>query len=277
MTNASDVAQFTTALEKAKEAFQAGEPTPKRSFAGLLYLHRFDLRLEELLRLGKRYRLPCLGDDLGYLVHAGLTALFGELAPRTFAITHNNRGILQVLGYSEHELEKIQDHANIYAPPDVLAICNVAGIASKCMPSRWKPGTILGYQVRACPTVRLREPIHDHRKGAEVDAFLLAQWEQPNNPELSRSEIYQAWLAKELLPHAKLVRGKLSNYRLEPVTRRSHHGTEHRAKQGLRKPSATFEGVLEINSLEFGSTLARGIGRHRAFGLGMLLLQPCRA
>jgi CRISPR system Cascade subunit CasE len=43
-----------------------------------------------------------------------------------------------------------------------------------------------------------------------------------------------------------------------------------------RRPDATFRGTLRVDDpARFAAAaLARGVGRHRAFGFGMLLLRP---
>ena len=44
----------------------------------------------------------------------------------------------------------------------------------------------------------------------------------------------------------------------------------------LEGPDTTFSGVLRVTDTDaFGALLARGVGRHRAFGYGMVLLRPC--
>jgi len=46
-------------------------------------------------------------------------------------------------------------------------------------------------------------------------------------------------------------------------------------QRGVERPDALFTGELTIRDAEaFARLLARGIGRHRAFGFGMLLLRP---
>ena len=43
-------------------------------------------------------------------------------------------------------------------------------------------------------------------------------------------------------------------------------------------PDAVMRGILTITDAEaFFNLLTRGVGRHRAFGYGMLLLRPARA
>ena len=60
---------------------------------------------------------------------------------------------------------------------------------------------------------------------------------------------------------------KLAEFHLETLRRRGN--------ARLVRPSAVLEGTLSITDpVEFRQTLARGIGRHRAFGFGMLLLRP---
>lgn len=265
--------EFTTALDEAKTAFSSGGELDPFS-PGVLYLHRFDLHHEPLIKLGRRHRLPHPGEDMGYLVHAAMASLFGDLAPRTFSITHQNRGIVQVLGYSEHEQEKLVDHVSFFATPEAAAICPPSGIQSKRMPARWRPSTVLGFRTRVCPTIRLQTEQHNHRRRAEVDAFLEAQWQ---DQEATRPAAYRSWLERAMGPAVKLLLLQLDNCCLESVVRRTHE-RERRAKQGLKKPSASFTGALEILDGElFARLLARGIGRHRAFGLGMLLLHPWRA
>jgi CRISPR system Cascade subunit CasE len=40
-------------------------------------------------------------------------------------------------------------------------------------------------------------------------------------------------------------------------------------------PDAVFTGVLQVlDTTAFAALVARGIGRHRAFGYGMVLLKP---
>jgi len=48
-----------------------------------------------------------------------------------------------------------------------------------------------------------------------------------------------------------------------------------RLSAGRLGPDAVFKGVLQIHDADaFNRLLRRGIGRHRAFGFGMLLLKP---
>jgi len=56
---------------------------------------------------------------------------------------------------------------------------------------------------------------------------------------------------------------------------RRDRGKGHSNKRGIEKPDVIFSGELVIRRpIEFGDLLKRGVGRHRAFGFGMLLLRP---
>ena len=55
---------------------------------------------------------------------------------------------------------------------------------------------------------------------------------------------------------------------------RAHRKLRARHTEG---PDAVMRGVLTVTGPEaFASTLAQGIGRHRSYGFGMLLLRPAR-
>jgi len=59
------------------------------------------------------------------------------------------------------------------------------------------------------------------------------------------------------------------------VRRTSREDDRRRASRAIDGPDVTFTGTLEVtDSAAFSALLARGLGRHRAFGFGMLLLAP---
>lgn len=64
---------------------------------------------------------------------------------------------------------------------------------------------------------------------------------------------------------------RLESFRLATVTRRRHD----RSVRRFARPDAEFAGVLAIeDGATFSRALARGLGRHRSFGFGMILLRP---
>jgi CRISPR system Cascade subunit CasE len=62
----------------------------------------------------------------------------------------------------------------------------------------------------------------------------------------------------------------------ERLLRRTHGN--HRTTKRLERPDVRFEGDLTVRDAErFHEWLAHGIGRHRAFGFGALMLAPAAA
>ena len=88
----------------------------------------------------------------------------------------------------------------------------------------------------------------------------------------SREDVYVEWLTNRLEPHGGVRvdpdRTTLVSFRRKRVTYQTHG----RTSEG---PDAIMRGTLTIvDSDAFTVLLARGVGRHRAYGYGMLLLRP---
>lgn len=247
--------------------------------SGELRMLRMRFDVAKLFELGKRQRLPLRDVDLGYLLHCELKELFGSESPEPFSVGEARGRHATVLAYSQRSRTDLEDHARTFADPAVHAACDfgVGCFEEKELPRVWRSGTRLGFEVRACPVVRMSSDGPRWRKGAEVDAFLARCWKEEGKP-VERSSVYHDWLARELERGgaARLMEFELRGFKREQVIRRDHaqKRTSHRAE----RPDALLAGVLEVADGEaFGALLARGIGRHRSFGFGMLLLRPPRS
>lgn len=251
-----------------------------------LYLLRLHLDLPQLFALCERQRIP-RSDDLGHAIHCGMKAVFGEAAPSLFAVTHGDpdarrrpgrERTLELLAYSTQALAELREQASMYANPEAFRIVEWEQAADKPMPTAWRAGQKLGFQVRACPTVRVSKAGPHARAGAEVDAFLAAARRDPQGPKPDRERVYREWLtaAVDRSEAAQVHEAVVDRFEVRALLRRTQ-GPERRAKAGLRKPDVTFRGVLEVvEPAAFDGLLRRGVGRHRAFGFGMLLLRPYR-
>lgn len=204
-------------------------------------------------------------DDLGYALHALLTATFDTLAPKPFALLREPHRPLSLLGYSPLTGSELRDQALALAEPDAAEAIGLPSFAAKTMPERWQAGSRFGFSVRVRPMVRTdREG--DRTRTREVDSFVLSP------PQSQRGDVYGAWLQAHI-PGAEIERVALESFQLSRVARRN----ATRVLTAQRGPDATLAGVLQItDAAEFGASLARGIGRHRTFGFGMLLLKPAR-
>jgi CRISPR system Cascade subunit CasE len=113
-----------------------------------------------------------------------------------------------------------------------------------------------------------------HPAGAEVDVFVAACW-RAGDPKVavSREQIYRDWLVKRIeASGARVGQSEMTQFKLERMVRRTQG--DPRKSHTMDRPAATFRGTLEIaDSVAFDRLLRRGVGRHRAFGFGMLLLR----
>jgi len=241
-----------------------------------LYLLHTQPDPQRLVAWAARHRLLNSQGDLGYAIHALLHAAFGEQAPQPFRYLDPRRGLLAYTRLSAAELAL---HAAL-ADSDVAALLGLgqtlhhAGMSVRPFPTQWTVGHVLGFEVRVRPIIR------EGKTGRERDAFLAAI-EKTNGKELDRNEVYVQWLRDLLVRQdgADLIEASVSQYQLLGVTRKNQKegpdNTRHRCVVG--GPEAVLTGRLRIRDPEgFAQLLARGVGRHRAFGFGLLLLRSAR-
>ena len=158
--------------------------------------------------------------------------------------------------------------------PDPAQVCILGAgrIVSKPMPTGWQSGRRLGFETRIRPTVR-RSRNADSRPGKECDAFALEACRYPpGDMPHSRETVYGDWLSRQFDRRggAQLDRQhtKLVSFQRTRAVRKRHA----RYSEG---PDVVMRGVLTITDPgAFSNLLANGIGRHRAYGYGMLLLRP---
>lgn len=241
-----------------------------------LSLLKIPLRAERLASVARQRRLPLSVLDDGYLAHCVLRGLWSDLAPAPFVLRTQGR-LLEVWGYSRATASELVDHARAFADPALLDVVDQLGdIASREMPT-FQSGRRIGFNLRACPVVRLASELHGHRAGAEIDAFLARCFSEGPDVAVSREEVYDHWLRERLGDSARtgvaVERVHLAAYTRERLIRRTQ-GTERKAHR-IERPDARFEGDLVINDgLRFLQYLSRGVGRHRAFGFGALIVVP---
>ena len=206
--------------------------------------------------------------DLGYAFHAALRAAFSDIAPQPFSY-RENQGLL---AYSENG-EAIKAAAAL-APPEISDMLGLdespqsPGLLVRSFPSVWKEGQLLAFEVRVRPIVRAKD-------GRERDAFLVAI-EQSRSENESRQVVYINWLKRQFAEAAVIQEVSMTAFQLSSVMRRGATQTEgNRPKRPVLGPDAAFSGVLQVQDTQaFAALIERGVGRHRAFGFGMLLLKP---
>lgn len=215
-----------------------------------------------------------LGTDEGRALHHLLGEIFGKGALQPFRLMVAPGARTGTLyAYTLSDQDSLQQTARETGLPDALNVCNPDRLSIKTMPERWSEGRRLAFDLRAWPVRRLLKPAGKFAKGAEVDAFLLEVLRlfpdgAPAQGGIDRETVYRNWLAKRLEGAAMLK--QVRSARLERRILR-------RGSKDLEGPDVTFHGELVItDAAAFAKNLAAGVGRHTAYGYGMLLLRPAR-
>ena len=208
--------------------------------------------------------------DYGYALHGLLSAAFGEQAPKPFRYLGGRQGLL---AYTEASLDVLRMNASL-AMPDVARALGLNDFDAREFPIAWKAGQMLGFEVRVRPVIRAKD-------GRERDAFLHAVdaiSTEEGGEIAQRSMIYSDWFARQFAVDgaAQIIRAQMEEFRLTRVLRKAGTGENGKRKSfGVTGPDAVFKGQLQVGNPDaFARLLARGVGRHRAFGFGMLLLKP---
>jgi len=210
-------------------------------------------------------------DDLAYALRALLAAAFDTLAPRPFMLLRDASRPPALLAYSPNAAVALRERAAAFALPEAIAALGLDTLADKAMPDRFSTGRRLGFRVRVRPTVRTDRD-DERTKTREVDAFLAAIAGTGPEEAPRRDAVYRDWFTRRLAEGGAVVeRLSMDAFRLAQVHRRDRDRRLRRSPG----PEASFTGVLSVRDTErFAALLARGVGRHRAFGFGMLLLRP---
>jgi len=241
-----------------------------------LYLLHTQPDPQRLAAWAARQRLLDPHGDLGYALHALLHAAFGEHAPQPFRYLDAEQGLLAYTRLSPAELVQCAALADF----DVAAALGLgqtldhAGLNARPFPTQWPAGHVLGFEVRVRPVIR------EARTGRERDAFLAAI-EKTGDSKLDRGDVYVQWL-RELLTRqggAELLDAGVSRYQMLGVTRKNQKSSadEPRHSRLVCGPDAVISGQLRVTDPQaFAQLLSNGVGRHRAFGFGLLLLRSAR-
>ena len=235
--------------------------------------------------------------DQDHAMHCLLTECFGDMAPKPFRLIVPRGGSTGCLyGYGQADADALREASAICADPLQCRILPADRMDSKPMPSEWQTDRRLGFEVRIRPVVRLHRDLdrvppdklrlfrQDQRNGErefkprpgmECDVFqwkalLFDKGEMPH----SREQVYAEWLSDQLAriggASLDVDRTKLVSFQRTRAVRKLH-------TRYIEGPDAVMRGVLTVTDSDaFAGLLTRGIGRHRAYGYGMLLLRPAR-
>ncbi len=220
--------------------------------------------------------------DVGEALHGLLRAAFGAHAPQPFRYLDARRGLLAYTALDAQAMAAQVALADPLAAQTLgLGACSAhEGYGLRPFPTQWVPGQELGFEVRLRPTVRSGQKEQD----AFVHAVALAGG--PQGAPVDRQAVYAQWLRQHLAVREgvsrqpwqgaiELLDVRLSAFARSKVVRRSQPGIDQPRKgHAIEGPDATLTGRLRVaDPAAFAHLLVRGVGRHRSYGFGMLLLQ----
>lgn len=218
--------------------------------------------------------------DEGRALHHLLDEALGPGTLRPFRLlVPPRRATGYLYAYSRCNAEDLAGRACHYALPDHLAVLRTDAMQSKTMPGKWRAGQRVGFDLRSRPVRRLTRELETtmgrtYKEGAELDAFVFealtefgADRDGMKKAGRTREAVYLDWLSERLAPYAILDRtcSRLAGFRRGRAARNA----------GVEGPDATIQGTVKIfDPTGFDDLLVRGVGRHRAYGYGMMLLRP---
>lgn len=225
--------------------------------------------------------------DRDHAMHCLLTECFGDKVLRPFRlIAGRTRDMGSLYGYAHEDGEAMREQALLLADPlhaPVFELDEPFPTRKLEHLDRQPPGKVVGFEVRIRPTVRrpyreTRDP--RYRATHEHDAYytyLRDHYPADYRPTTVRDvrrvrhRAYGTWLFRhlrdqgscELVPYTFHI----TRYANVAVVRK--HGQKPR-----RGPDVVCRGTLRIKDPStFKDLIKQGIGRHRAYGYGMVLLK----
>ena len=251
-----------------------------------------------------------LDDDLGYALHSALRQRYGAAAPQPFRLMpppqsapagtpHRLLGYLADVeplmqadppraGAADKQMDLPNWWTGDWDMDDVLARVFPKPVETRQMPDSWQTDTTLGFEARLRPVVRYGPKARAARKAEgkpdpwERDAFLAAlehrdaEGGSEKTGRQERGPIYREWLERQFESACALEAMRLvSHRRIRTIRARSRNEAGKRPLSRFEGPEIIVDGRLRVTDPDaFAERLARGVGRHRAFGFGMLLLKP---
>jgi len=210
--------------------------------------------------------------DEGKALHHLLSEVFGPAVAQPFRLLvapRASRGTLYA--YADQSAETLVRSASAILGPSEATVLPLTKLKSCPRPQEtWKRGMILGFDLKVRPVIRLSSTIDGSSgiitKGSEIDAFLAQTLRDGETHD--REAVYRDWLTKRMEGAAEIDQ-KATH--LVAFQRRKIF----RGRRWIEGPDAVFHGTITIRDTNrFHTLLSKGVGRHRSYGYGMLLLRP---
>jgi CRISPR system Cascade subunit CasE len=185
-------------------------------------------------------------------------------ALRPWAV-HAKRGpTLIIVGYTQLDTEQLNKRRGL-ALPSVQAA--VGEVTAAPLPT-FSSGERFRFSVCVVPTIRVTKS--EGRRYGERDAFLVKADAAGKEAGLKRDDVYRDYLAERLVG-ATIEVSRLVQFGLRRFMRPKKDGSV----SSKTMPQAVIEGSLRVDDpAKLIEVISAGVGRQRAYGCGMLRLQP---
>jgi CRISPR system Cascade subunit CasE len=212
----------------------------------------------------KPFLQPSALEDESLILKSILWEGFSGSALRPWAIHAQNGPRLTVVGYTQADAGELNKRRALALPSVQAAVGEAIAIPLPALSARER------YRFSIClvPTIRVTKA--EGRRYGERDAFLAKADTAGTDAGLKRDDVYRDYLA-ERLAGASIETSRLVQFRL----RRLMRPKKDRSVSGKTMPEAVIEGYLRVDEPpKLIEAISTGIGRQRAYGFGMLRLQP---
>jgi CRISPR system Cascade subunit CasE len=229
-----------------------------------MFLAQVQIDFVAAVRHLKEFLQPSALDDESLILKTILWEGFSGGVVRPW-VNHSQRGpTVTIVGYTQLDPEELNKRRAL-ALPSVQA--SVGEAIAVRLPSL-SPGERYRFSICIVPTIRVTKS--EGRRYGERDAFLAKADTAGKDANLKRDDVYRDYLS-ERLSGATIEGSRLVQFRL----RRFMRPKSDRSVAGKTLPEAVIEGHLRIDDpAKLVEVMGAGVGRQRAYGCGMLRLQP---
>jgi CRISPR system Cascade subunit CasE len=212
----------------------------------------------------KPFLQPSAFDDESLVLKTILWEGFSGSALRPWAI-HAQRGpVTIIIGYTQFNTDELNKRRALALPSVQAAVGEAIAVPVPSLSANER----YRFSIRIVPTVRITKA--EGRRYGERDVFLAKADAGGKDAGLRRDDVYRDYLA-ERLSGAIIEASCLVQFRLRRLLRPKKDGPV----SGKTMPEAVIEGRLRVDDpAKLLEAIGAGVGRQRAYGCGMLRLQP---
>jgi CRISPR system Cascade subunit CasE len=212
----------------------------------------------------KVFLQPSALDDESLILKTIMWEGFSGGALRPWAIHAQKGPMITIIGYAQADAEQLNKRRALALPSVQAAVGEALAIR---LPS-FSAGERYRFSICMTPTIRVTKA--EGRRYGERDAFLAKADAAGKDAGLKRDDVYRDYLT-ERLRGATIEASRLVQFRLRRFMRPKNDGSV----SGKTMPEAVIEGGLRVDDpAKLIEVIGAGVGRQRAYGCGMLRLQP---